>query len=215
MSIQSVRSGRQRAPLRAHAQGAENKELQTQLGVLLIVYIRSQRVGLIEQAITSDAAYSAALHNAWVMACPTPAAHTLCLAPPQLLSQPAPCHASPAPAAAQLIRTPWHHLISYLHVSHRLQFELLCKTVVLGLRAGGHGLSLQSTRLSASIPPLGSRPSTLASLSLGVPRPFHAKRDFGGAQAAQVDELVDGKRGRGYRSRDHCGGIVDYGTFRG
>jgi hypothetical protein len=164
MSIQSVRGGRQRAPWRAHAQGAENKELQTKLGVLLIVYIRSQRVGLIEQAITSDAAYSAALHNAWVLACPTPAAHTLCLAPPQLLSQPGPWHASPTPAAAQLIRTHWHHLISYLHVSHRLQFELLCKTVVLGL--------------SASIPPLGSRPSTLASLSLGVPRPFHAKRDF-------------------------------------
>ena len=39
------------------------------MGGLLIVYIRSQRVRLIGQAITSDAAYSAALHKAWFVAC--------------------------------------------------------------------------------------------------------------------------------------------------
>ena len=43
-----------------------------------------------------------------------------------------------------------------------------------GVRAVGHGLRSRYMCLSASIPPLGWRTSTLASLSLGVPRPFHA-----------------------------------------
>jgi hypothetical protein len=51
------------------AQGVENKGLQTKWGVLLIVYMLSQRLRLIGQAITSDAAYSAALHKAWFVAC--------------------------------------------------------------------------------------------------------------------------------------------------
>ena len=170
MSNQSVRRGRQRAPWRTQV-GV--KELQTKMGGLLIVYIRSQRVRLIRQAITSEAAYSAALHKArflaciasacssfallgttsaaikaWSLACianaaaqthcwapshrlskpgswhvsPTPAAHTHCLAPPHQLSQPGSGHASPTPAAVQLIRTPRHHLLSYLHVSHRLNY---------------------------------------------------------------------------------------------
>jgi hypothetical protein len=51
------------------AQGVENKELQTKWGVLLIGYMLSQRLRLIGQAITSDAAYSAALHKAWFVAC--------------------------------------------------------------------------------------------------------------------------------------------------
>ena len=134
-----------------------------------------------KSAITSDAAYSAALHKAWFLAClasacsssallgttssaikawvlaciasaaaqthcwapsrrlskpgswhvsPAPAAHTHCLAPPHQLSQPGSGHASPAPAAVQLIRTPWYHLISYLHVSHRCNSNC-CETVVL------------------------------------------------------------------------------------
>ena len=38
----------------------------------------------------------------------------------------------------------------------------------------GHGLPGRWMRLSASIPSIGGRTSTLASLSPGVPRPFHA-----------------------------------------
>ena len=53
---------------------------------------------------------------------PAPACRTHCLAPPHQLSQPGSGHASPAAAAVQLIRTPWYHLISYLHVSHRLNY---------------------------------------------------------------------------------------------
>ena len=181
MSNQSVRRGRQRAPWRTQV-GV--KELQTKMGGLLIrvVYIRSQRVRLIRQAITSEAAYSAALHKArflaciasacssfallgttsaaikaWSLACianaaaqthcwapshrlskpgswhvsPAPAAHTHCLATPHQLSQPSSWHASRTPAAVQLIRTPWHHLIGYLHVSHRCNSNC-CETVVLG-----------------------------------------------------------------------------------
>ena len=70
MTIQSVRRGRQRAPFGVHtAQGVENKELQTKWGVLLIGYMLSQRLRLIGQATKSDAAYSAALHKAWFLAC--------------------------------------------------------------------------------------------------------------------------------------------------
>jgi len=38
----------------------------------------------------------------------------------------------------------------------------------------GHGLPSRCMRLSAFTPSIGGRPSTLASLSPGVPRPFHA-----------------------------------------
>ena len=43
-----------------------------------------------------------------------------------------------------------------------------------GMRAVGDGLPGRWMRLSASIPSIGGRTSTLASLSPGVPRPFHA-----------------------------------------
>ena len=39
------------------------------MGVLLIGYMLSQRLRLIGQATKSDAAYSAALHKAWFLAC--------------------------------------------------------------------------------------------------------------------------------------------------
>jgi hypothetical protein len=133
----------------------------------------------------------------------------------------------------QLIRSAWHHLSCYhslhpgmhrQHLQQRSSYALLgttssaisaspivcssnCSAKRLFLsfvrRATAYLLSLRACRLPFH-PYVGSRPSTLVSLSLGVPRPFHANRDFGGAQAAQVDGLVDGKRGRGYRSRDRC-----------
>ena len=166
------------------AQGVENKELQTKWGVLLMGFMLSQRLRLIGQAITSDAAYSAALHKAWFLACianacrsyallgttsaaikawslaciAKPAAHTHSLVPPRQLPKPGSWHVSPTPAAhthslapprqlsklwflacmvfgmyrqrLQLMRTPWHPLISYLLVSHRRRSNCF-ETVVL------------------------------------------------------------------------------------
>jgi hypothetical protein len=57
----------------------------------------------------------------------TPAARTHSLAPPQQLSKPGLWHVSPT---LQLIRTPWHPLVSYLHVSHRRSSNCF-ETVVL------------------------------------------------------------------------------------
>ncbi len=87
-----------------------HKELKTRsckqngASFLLIGYMLSQRLRLIGQAITSDAAYSAALHKAWFLACiANVAAHTHSSAPPQQLSKPGLWHVSPS---LQLIRTP-------------------------------------------------------------------------------------------------------------
>jgi hypothetical protein len=48
------------------------------------------------------------------------------------------------------------------------------RTHASGVRALGHGLPGRRMRLSAFTPSIGGRTSTLASLSPGVPRPFHA-----------------------------------------
>jgi len=49
------------------------------------------------------------------------------------------------------------------------------RTHASGVRALGHGLPSRCVRLSVFTPSsIGGRPSTLASLSPGVPRPFHA-----------------------------------------
>ena len=98
--------GRQRAPWR----GVENKELQTKLGGLLIVCIRSQRVKLIGQAIRAMrlTLLRSTKPGSWHVS-PAPAAHPHSLAPPQQLSKPGLWHVSPAP---QITRTAWHHLVS-------------------------------------------------------------------------------------------------------
>ena len=49
------------------------------------------------------------------------------------------------------------------------------RTHASGVRALGHGLPSRCVRLSVFTPSsIGGRPSTIASLSPGVPRPFHA-----------------------------------------
>ena len=104
------------------------------MGGLLIVYIRSQRVRLIRQAITSEAAYSAALHKArflaciasacssyallgttssaikaWSLACiAKPAAHTHSLVPPrQLPKRPSAPRIPRAAAPSSFGRNAW------------------------------------------------------------------------------------------------------------
>jgi hypothetical protein len=124
------------------AQGVENKELQTKWGVLLIGYMLSQRLRLIGQATKSDAAYSAALHKAWFLACIANACRSYALLgttsaaintsaaikawslagiakPAAHAHSLAPPHQLPKPGLwhvsprLPLVPTPWHHLSSY------------------------------------------------------------------------------------------------------
>ena len=124
------------------AQGVENKELQTKRGVLLMVYMLGQRLRLIGQAITSDAAYSAALHKAWFVACIASACSSYALLgttsspintsaaikawslagiakPAAHTHSLAPTHQLPKPEVRHvsprlpLVPTPWHHLIAF------------------------------------------------------------------------------------------------------
>ena len=111
------------------AQGVENKELQTKWGVLLIGYMLSQRLRLIGQATKSDAAYSAALHKAWFLACIANACRSYALlgttsAAIEALvpSMHGLWHVSPTPAAHTHSLAPPHELSPRLPSS---QFELL------------------------------------------------------------------------------------------
>ena len=105
-------------------QGVENKELQTKWGVLLIVYMLSQRLRLIGPAIKSDAAYSAALHKAWFLACIANACRSYALlgtTSPATKAWSLACIAKPAAHTHSL--APPHQLSPRLPSS---QFELLC-----------------------------------------------------------------------------------------
>jgi hypothetical protein len=114
------------------AQGVENKGLQTKWGVLLIVYMLSQRLRLIGQAITSDAAYSAALHKAWFLACIANACRSYALlgtTSAAIKAWSLACIANACSSYA-LLGPPSLALVSYLHVSHRRSSNCF-ETVVL------------------------------------------------------------------------------------
>ncbi len=99
------------------------------MGVLLIGYMLSQRLRLIGQATKSDAAYSAALHKAWFLACIANACSSYALlgtnsAAIEALvpSMHGLWHVSPTPAAHTHSLAPPHQLSPRLPSS---QFELL------------------------------------------------------------------------------------------